>query len=104
MNEHDEDSIAGRWVHSHEEDTEEEMVFRPADRALPPSRGRTSFDLLADGTYVERAPGPVDVPVESGGRWSLRGDRLVLEADGERPGHAWRVAAAERDRLAVRKA
>lgn len=97
------DAIEGRWVHSHEEDTDEEMVFRPADHALPPSRGRTSFDLRADGTYVESSPGPVDVPVESGGRWSLQGDRLVLEADGEQAGHAWRIAAAERDRLAVRK-
>lgn len=97
------DAIEGRWVHSHEEDTDEEMVFRPADHALPPSRGRTSFELRPDGTYVESAPGPVDVPVRSSGRWSLEGDRLILEGEGERPGHAWRIAAAERDRLAVRK-
>ncbi len=91
-------------MHSHEEDTGEEMVFRPASHPLPPSRGRTSFDLQPDGTYVESAPGPVDVPVESGGRWSLQGDLLRLEADGERPGHLWRIVAAERDRLAVRDA
>jgi len=34
--------VAGRWVHSHEEDTDDEMVFRAADSgyAFPPSRGR----------------------------------------------------------------
>jgi len=96
-------AIEGRWVHSHEEDTEQEMVFRPADRGLPPARGRTAFELRGDGTYVESEPGPVDVPVESVGRWSLQGDRLVLEGEGDRPGHVWRIAAAEGDRLAVRE-
>lgn len=97
----DEDAVAGRWVHSHEEDTEKEMVFRPADRALPPSRGRTAFELRRDGTYVESAPGPVDVPVRASGRWSLEGDRLILQGEGDSPGHAWRIVAAEPDRLVV---
>jgi hypothetical protein len=100
---HSEDALQGHWVHSHEEDTEDEMVFRPATYAFPPSRGRMSFDLRPDGTYVESSPGPVDVPEESSGQWSLENDRLVLYAEGDRPGHAWEIAAAEGDRLAVRK-
>jgi hypothetical protein len=92
-----------RWVHSHEEDTDDEMVFRPADRTFPPSRGRTSFELRPDGTYVETSPGPVDVPEESEGSWSLDGDRLILGASGDRPGHAWEITSAEGDRLTVRK-
>ncbi len=98
-----EDALHGRWVHSHEEDTEDEMVFRPATHPFPPSRGRTSFELRPDGTYVERSPGPVDVPVESSSWWALDGDRLVLGAAGDRPGHAWEVAVAEDDRLVFRK-
>lgn len=98
-----EDPLQGRWVHSHEEDTDEEMVFRRATHPFPPSRGRTKLELRANGTYVESSPGPVDVPEESEGRWSLEGDRLVLGAEGDRPGHAWVIAAAEADRLAVRK-
>jgi hypothetical protein len=95
--------LQGRWVHSHEEDTDDEMVFRPADRPFPPSRGRTSFELRPDGTYVERSPGPVDVPEESEGSWSLEGDRLILGAGGDRPGHAWEISSAESDRLTVKK-
>ena len=98
-----EDSLHGRWIHSHEEDTEDEMVFRPADHTFPPSRGRTSFELSPDGTYVESSPGPVDRPEESRGQWALDGDRLVLGAEGDRPGHAWEITAAEDDRLTVRK-
>jgi hypothetical protein len=100
----DADAIQGRWVHAHEEDTDEKTVLRPAGHALPPARGRSSFDLRPDGTYVKSAPGPVDVPVESAGRWSLQGDRLVLEGEGDDPGHEWRVAAAEPDRLVLREA
>jgi hypothetical protein len=98
-----EHALHGRWVHSHEEDTDDEMVFRPDTHQFPPSRGRTSFELRADGTYVERSPGPVDVPEESSGSWSLEGDRLVLGAAGDRPGHAWELAGADDDRLVLRK-
>jgi hypothetical protein len=98
-----EDAVVGHWVHSHEEDTDDEMVYRPASYPFPPSRGRTSFELHPDGSYVERSPGPVDVPVESEGSWSLEGDRLLLGAEGDLPGHAWEVTAAEGDRLTVKK-
>ena len=100
---HRKDALQGRWVHSHEEDTEEEMVFRPATHTFPPARGRTSFELRPDGTYLERSPGPVDIPEESGGTWSLEDDRLVLEAEGDRPNHAWKVTGVEPDRLTVRR-
>jgi hypothetical protein len=96
--------LEGRWVHSHEEDTEGEMVFRPPTHPFPPSRGRMSFELRGDGTYLERSPGPVDVPEESSGSWSLDGDRLVLGAEGDRSGHAFRLAAVDEDRLVVRRA
>ena len=79
------------------------MVFRPASHPLPPSRGRLSFELRPDGTYVESAPGPVDVPEKSGGEWALEGDRLVLGAEGDRPGWAWEVASVEDDRLVVKR-
>ncbi len=79
------------------------MVFRPADHPLPPSRGRMAFELRPDGSYVEHSPGPVDVPEESSGRWSLEGDRLVLDPAGDRPRQAWEVRAAGEDRLVLRR-
>jgi hypothetical protein len=95
--------LQGRWVHSHEEDSDDEMVFRPADRPLPPSRGRTSLEFRPDGTYVESAPGPVDVPESSTGSWSLDGERLVLEAEGHGPSRELEITGAEADRLTIRK-
>src|SRR5260370_746002 len=37
-----------RWMHSREEDTATEMVFRPASYHFPPARGRTGFALGPD--------------------------------------------------------
>lgn len=97
------EALHGRWVHSHEEDSEEEAVFRPAAHPMPPSRGRRALDLRPDGSYVETYPGPVDVPEEAGGRWSLEGERLLLRPEGDRPREEWRVVAAEAERLRLER-
>ena len=93
------DRLAGRWVHSHEEDPDDEMVFRSADYAFPPSRGREAIELRADGSYAGTVPGPVDKPVPGDeGEWTLEdGERLRL---GDR---VLEVVAAEPGVLRVRR-
>lgn len=92
------DRLAGRWVHSHEEDTGEEMVFRPAGYTFPPSRGREAFELRPDGSYAGSVPGPVDKPEPTEGEWSLEeSGRLKL---GDR---VLEIASVEGDVLRVRK-
>jgi hypothetical protein len=93
------ESLHGRWVHSHEEDSAGERVFRPPSYDFPPTRqGRTSIELRPDGTYVERAPGATDAPEEAGrGSWSVEGDRILLGSD------SWEITAAEPDRLTVKQ-
>jgi hypothetical protein len=95
-------SLHGSWVRSQEDDKPGELVYRPSGYDFPPSRGRVALDLRADGTYVESGPGPVDVPQEVSGRWTLEGARLVLEPDGGGPGHAWEVTGADEGSLRVR--
>ncbi len=99
----DEDLLQKRWVHSHEEDSGDEMVFRPSCFDLPPARGRRSIELRDDGCYVESFPGPVDVPAEAGGSWSLAGDELELQPRGGQAGETWRVVVVEPDRLRMRR-
>jgi hypothetical protein len=92
-----------RWVHSHEEDTDREMVFRPAAYEFPRSRGRRSFELKPDGTLLEGRIGPTDRPVEAQGTWELQDDRLVLRrGPSETPRHM-RIASVDDDRLVVEK-
>jgi hypothetical protein len=89
--------LHGHWVHAHEEDSGDERVFRPASHPLPRSRGRQELELRPGGTFVERHPGPVDVPVESTGSWSLQGDQLTLGDE------VWTVADASPDRLTLKR-
>ncbi len=95
--------LYGRWLHAHEEDTETEMVFRPADFDFPPARWRTGFELRPDGTLADLAPGPTDRLEESPGTWELEGDELVLQSGpGEGERRVLRIATVDGDRLVVR--
>lgn len=96
--------MSGRWVHAHEEDTEGEMVFRPAGTDLPPSRGRMAFELRADGTFAETGLGATDVPEEATGRWDLVGDTITL-SPGATQGvpREMEVVTADEDKLVILK-
>ena len=92
-----------RWVHSHEEDTDREMVFRPAAFKFPPSRGRRSFELKPDGALLEGRIGPTDRPLETQGTWELQGDSLVLHRGPLEAPRVMRIASVDDDRLVVEK-
>ena len=96
MTEIDRGALVGRWLHSHEEDTDEAQVFRPGDFDFPPARGRDGFELRADGTSLELRPGPADQPEQAEGSWKLEGDRLTV---GERE---LELVSAEPERLVAR--
>jgi hypothetical protein len=92
--------LAGRWLHSHEEDTDDELVFRLADSgyAFPRSRGREAIELHPDGSYAGTVPGPADKPEAAEGAWTVEaGSRLRL---GDR---VLEIASVEGDVLKVRK-
>ena len=96
----DPEALQGRWVHSHEEDTADELVFRSADSgyAFPRSRGREALELRPDGSYAGIVPGPADRPEPAGeGEWTVQGDTLML---GDR---SLRIASAEEGVLRVRR-
>jgi len=97
--------LHGTWVHSHEEDTDREMVFRPDTFKFPPSRGRASFQLLADGGLVESGPGPTDRREARTGSWRLEGSNKLAfyQAAQTTPTRVLRIRAARADRLAVER-
>jgi hypothetical protein len=99
------DLLHGRWLHAYEEDTEDEMVYRPADSGLPPARGRAGLELRPDGTFSELGPGPDDRPTETPGRWELQDDdTLVVETGAEGGGRRdLRITAADGGAIVVRK-
>ena len=99
------DIFERRWVHSHEEDTADTMVFRAASFKFPRSRGRTSFELKADGALVERSPGAADRSQETYGRWDLEDDqRLAFRpAPGAPPHRVFHIVSASPDRLVLKR-
>jgi hypothetical protein len=98
------DQVCGHWVHAHEEDTADEMVFRPAGADLPPARGRMTFALRPDGSFAETGLGATDVPEEASGSWALEGDTITL-SEGASQGvpREMEVVAVDEDRMVVRK-
>lgn len=94
-----------RWIHSHEEDTEREVVFRPVNYRFPPSRGRKSIELKPDGSLLETRIGPTDRLQEFQGAWKLEGDdTLVLYT--KSPSESRRVMqilSVDKKRLVIRK-
>jgi hypothetical protein len=97
-------ALRGRWLHAHERDSGDEMVFVPADTELPPSRGRRELELGEGGEASEGGPGPTDRPEVRAARWELTDDDdlIIRTPDGE---EAWRarVVSADADRLVLDK-
>lgn len=61
------------WLHAHEEDHGDTLVFRPNTYAFPPSRGRTGFRIEAGGVLTQYDIAPTDGLEERRGKWQLDG-------------------------------
>lgn len=99
------DALSQTWVHSHEEDSDAEMTFRPSSYKFPPSRGRSSLTLEPDGTLIDSGPGPVDRTVAAKGQWELQQGKqpvLHLRPAGQSP-RALQIVSATKDKLVVKK-
>ena len=101
----DRNALHQHWVHSHEEDTATETVYRPASFALPRSRGRSAMALKPDGVLVETGPGPTDRPQESQGTWKLAEDDTLsmYEKGKQKPNRTMKIVSLDQDRLVMRK-
>jgi hypothetical protein len=95
-------ALQGRWVHAHELDSGNEMVFVAGDADLPPSRGRQGLELREGGTASEEGPGETDRPRASEARWSITDDDelVIMSAEGREKWRA-RVVSAEPGRLVL---
>jgi hypothetical protein len=97
--------LTQQWVHSHEEDTDTDMVFRPATFSFPRSRGRTSFTLEPDGGLVEIGIGPTDRREERRGTWKLEPKEMLAfyGEPGTKPKRILKIISVDNDKLVVRR-
>jgi hypothetical protein len=92
------------WVHSHEEDTDTEVVFRPATYNFPRSRGRSSFELKSDGELLKTGIAPTDGPEQTRGTWKLEGDDMLAFYMGTpKPQQVMQIVAADKNQLVIKK-
>jgi hypothetical protein len=93
-----------RWLHSHEEDTPTEMVFRPASYSFPPSRGRTGFELRPDGSALAIGIAPADGLQEGEAKWSLDGENEIrIQVPKTQESRTLDLLSVTSDRLVLRK-
>jgi|SRR5438270_4756380 len=100
-----EDVLTNRWIHSHEEDTPTEMVFRTASFDFPRSRGRSGFELRPDRSMMEIQPGAADEGQATKGKWELgpKTNLLFFKPGGKEPARTLKIVSADKDRLVVAK-
>ncbi len=77
--------LLGHWIHSHEEDTQGVMVFRPASYNFPPSRGRVGYEFRVGGKLVYYGIAATDGTDPLSGTWAIEGPNLVrIQVDNNR--------------------
>ena len=95
------DLTGKEWVHSHEEDGLDTIVFRPSSHSFPPSRGRKRMTLGEGGKMEGTIPGPVDAPTGVAGKWVLAGDRLTVSYG--KTSLRYRLVSLAKDKLTLRR-
>jgi len=100
------EQLFGTWLHSREEDTPTQTVYRPADYDFPPARlGRTGYELKADGSCNALGVAAQDGWSRQSCRWTLRqGDpaEIVLTfPDGRR--QVLHIASFDKGTLIIQK-
>ena len=101
----DPSALAQEWVHAHEEDTGDTMVFRPSSFKLGPSRGRAGFALKPDGELVESQIAAADGSVKKAGKWKLSdaGKLYFYREDPSKPSKVLQIESAAKDKLVVKR-
>jgi hypothetical protein len=99
------DPLMQRWLHSHEEDTRTDKVYRPASFPFPPSRGRTGFELRPDHSYIRSGIAARDGVSEEQGTWEIKenGEKQIILKSPSGDQLMLRVVSVDHDRLVVRK-
>ena len=78
--------LCRHWIHSREEDTATEAVYRPSDFPLPPSRGRSGLEFRHDGTFKRIGIGATDISRVREGALKIASDdagQVCVEVDGK---------------------
>lgn len=102
----DKEDLHNEWVHSREEDTDNEQVYRPASYDFPLVRGpRESFQLKPDGSLVKGEATASDSVSKTQGKWKLKDDEIAFynDAEAKESVRSMQIAAVDKDKLVLKK-
>ncbi|MBD2753258.1 hypothetical protein [Spirosoma validum] len=95
--------LCQEWIHSTEEDSDGEAVFRPADYEFPLTRRpRDFFTLHADGSLIKGQGTPSDSLQEDQGSWALDNNEISFRTQDEQL-QTYQIASVASDKLVLKK-
>src|SRR5579863_10346997 len=92
-----------RWIHSHEEDAGDEIVFRPKTFPSPPSRGRHGFELLPEGRLIAEGPDQTDIPRSQAGWWEMKSPNRLILHEANQNDRELEIVSVSTGKLVVKK-
>lgn len=97
--------LCRKWVRSHEEDSGNEMVYRPETYSFPLRRGgRDAMDLKGDTSFIERNTAADDRYSHADGHWEVEGENVLsLKQAGELPKMTLKIVSLTENKLVVKK-
>ena len=95
-----------RWLHSHEEDYDQVMVYRPHHFDFPPSRGRSGLHFEENGQGTMGRIAPTDGINWLPAAWSLGNDSLLTitvlaKGSGASEVHHYRLQSLDSNKLCL---
>jgi hypothetical protein len=97
------DCIYKHWIHSHEEDTKDQKVYRPSTFEFPPARGRDGFEIRPNGEFVLFFPGRTDRSEKTIGKFTINSNKLNVELDSFQKSYIITILSCDENRLIIQK-
>jgi hypothetical protein len=89
------------WVHSFEESTPPQTVYRPVTYSFAPARGREGFEIKENGVFISHPIGPGDLNMTIEERWALEDHELVVTGKGKR--QLYKLISVTKERLVLER-
>jgi hypothetical protein len=93
------------WLHAHEEDQGDVLVYRPNTYNFPPSRGRTGMAFDQNGLFTQYDIAPTDGVQGRKGQWMVMDEhtvRITLD-DKQDPAYQLEIVSLDEKTLKVRR-
>lgn len=89
------------WIHSFEESSALQTVYRPVTYSFAPARGRDGFEIREDGIFISHpiAPGDGNMTIEE--KWVLHDHELVVTGRGNN--QRYKLVSVTKDRLVLQR-